>query len=341
MITVKTKYYLTAAFVCLLACMGIVYYFFFSDFLRNAHDAEVYIDSDDTADSVYVKLDTLAASHAMSAFRTLANHYDYDKRLHSGHYVLQPGENAIDVFKKLKNAQQTPVMLTVPAARTMTRMAKQLSKYLMLDSTTIATALLDSAFCAQHGFTTATIPAAFVPNTYEVYWNMSIDRLMERMKKEYDAFWTKERLKKADAAGLSPVEVSTLASIIDEETANDGEKPMIAGMYLNRLHKGMLLQADPTVKFALQDFALRRILNKHLTVDSPYNTYRYKGLPPGPIRVPSTVALDAVLNPVEHDYLYMCAKEDFSGTHNFAKTLAEHTANARRYQQALNERGIK
>ena len=135
--------------------------------------------------------------------------------------------------------------------------------------------------------------------------------------------------------------MATLASIIDEETANDGEKPMIAGMYLNRLHKGMLLQADPTVKFALQDFGLRRILNKHLTVDSPYNTYRYAGLPPGPIRVAGTVAMDAVLNAVEHDYLYMCAKEDFSGTHNFARTLSEHIANARRYQQALNQRGIK
>ena len=135
--------------------------------------------------------------------------------------------------------------------------------------------------------------------------------------------------------------MATLASIIDEETANDGEKPMIAGMYLNRLHKGMLLQADPTVKFALQDFGLRRILNKHLTVDSPYNTYRYAGLPPGPIRVAGTVAMDAVLNPVEHDYLYMCAKEDFSGTHNFARTLSEHMANAHRYQQALNQRGIK
>ena len=338
---IKTKYYLSAAVVCLLGCIGIVYYFFFSNFLRADSSAEIYIDADDTADSVYVKLTPLAATHAMSAFRTLANHYSYSTRLHTGHYVLEPGENTIDVFKKLKNAQQTPVMLTVPAARTMPRMAKLLSERLMLDSTTIAQALTDSAFCAQHGFTTATIPALFIPNTYEVYWNMSIDRLMERMKREHDAYWTKERQQKADALGLTPVEVATLASIIDEETSNDGEKPMIAGMYLNRLKKGMLLQADPTVKFALQDFSLRRILNKHLTVDSPYNTYRYRGLPPGPIRVAGTAALDAVLNAASHDFLYMCAKEDFSGTHNFARTLAEHMANARRYQQALNQRGIK
>ena len=140
--------------------------------------------------------------------------------------------------------------------------------------------------------------------------------------------------------GLTPNEVATLASIIDEETANNGEKPMVAGMYLNRLKKGMLLQADPTVKFALGDFTLRRILNKHLEVDNPYNTYKYPGLPPGPIRVPSVQGLEAVLNPAQSNYLYMCAKEDFSGTHNFACTLAEHLQNARRYQQALNQRGI-
>ena len=341
MSTLNTKHYLAAAFVCLLAGLGVGYYFFFTNFLNSSHPAEIYIDADDTADSVYAKLDTLAKRAPMSAFRTLANHYSYPTRLHTGHYVLEPGETAIDVFKKLKNAQQTPVMLTVPSTRTMPRMAKLLSDRLMLDSTTIATALLDSAYCAQIGYTTATVPALFIPDTYEVYWNMSIDRLMDRMKKEHDAYWTRERQQKAEAIGLTPIEVATLASIIDEETANDGEKPMIAGMYLNRLKKGMLLQADPTVKFALQDFGLRRILNKHLTADSPYNTYRYKGLPPGPIRVAGTVSMNAVLNPVQHDFLYMCAKEDFSGTHNFARTLAEHTANARRYQQALNEKGIK
>jgi UPF0755 protein len=341
MSTIKTKYYLAAAFVCLLCCVAIAYYFFFTGFLRGDSDKSLYIDNDDTADSVYVKLDTISTSHGMCAFRTLANHYEYATRLHTGHYVLKPGETAIDVFKKLKNAQQTPVMLTVPPARTMERMAKQLSQRLMLDSATIANALLDSTFCAQHGFSLATIPALFIPDTYEVYWNMGIDRLIDRLQKEHDGYWTKERQQKAETIGLTPVEVATLGSIIDEETANDGEKPMIAGMYLNRLHKGMLLQADPTVKFALKDFALRRILNKHLTVDSPYNTYRYKGLPPGPIRVASTAALDAVLNAAHHDYLYMCAKEDFSGTHNFARTLSEHMANARRYQQALNQRGIK
>ena len=333
---IKTKYYLSAAVVCLLGCIGIVYYFFFSNFLRADSSAEIYIDADDTADSVYVKLTPLAATHAMSAFRTLANHYSYSTRLHTGHYVLEPGENTIDVFKKLKNAQQTPVMLTVPAARTMPRMAKLLSERLMLDSTTIAQALTDSAFCAQHGFTTATIPALFIPNTYEVYWNMSIDRLMERMKREHDAYWTKERQQKADALGLTPVEVATLASIIDEETSNDGEKPMIAGMYLNRLKQGMLLQADPTVKFALQDFSLRRILNKHLTVDSPYNTYRYRGLPPGPIRCPAPATIDMVLNAPKTDYLFMCASPELNNTHIFSSSYSGHAAAAHQYRHTMD-----
>ena len=161
------------------------------------------------------------------------------------------------------------------------------------------------------------------------------------MKRESEKFWTTVRKNKAEKARLTPEEVITLASIVEKETANNQEKPDIAGLYLNRLRRGMKLQADPTVKFALQDFGLRRILNKHLTCDSPYNTYVYAGLPPGPICLPSIASIDAVLNHTEHNYIYMCAKEDFSGTHNFAATYEEHKANARKYVQALNERGIK
>jgi UPF0755 protein len=170
---------------------------------------------------------------------------------------------------------------------------------------------------------------------------MDANQFMDRMLKENKIFWTEQRLKKAEAIGLTPVQVATLASIVEEETAVNEEKPMVAGLYINRLKKGMLLQADPTVKFSLKEFGLRRILFKHLEVDSPYNTYKYAGLPPGPIRIPSIAGIESVLNYAHHNYLYMCAKEDFSGTHNFAVTSAQHAANARKYQQALNRRGIR
>ena len=181
----------------------------------------------------------------------------------------------------------------------------------------------------------------FVPNTYDVYWNMSIDELLQRMQKEHDRFWKGDREAKAAEMQMTPIEVCTLASIIDEETSNNAEKPMIAGMYLNRLKEGMPLQADPTIKFALKQFELKRIYNKLLNTESPYNTYRNEGLPPGPIKIASIKGIDAVLNYTSHDYLYMCAKEDFSGTHNFARTYQEHLKNADKYTKALNERGIQ
>jgi len=190
-------------------------------------------------------------------------------------------------------------------------------------------------------YDTCSLPSLFVPNTYEVYWNISPSQLMQRMIKEHDRFWDGERTAKASALGLTVNQVCTLASIIDEETANVGEKPMIAGMYLNRLKQDMPLQADPTVKFAMKNFGARRIYYDMLTFDSPYNTYRNTGLPPGPIKIASVKGIDAVLNAVQHDYLYMCAKEDFSGTHNFATTYQEHLQNAARYSKALNQRGIK
>lgn len=180
----------------------------------------------------------------------------------------------------------------------------------------------------------------FIPETYQVYWDMSVEDFFKRMRKEHQRFWNQKRLDQAKAIGMTPEEVCTLASIVEEETNNNPEKPMVAGLYINRLHAGMPLQADPTVKFALQDFGLRRITNDHLTIDSPYNTYRNPGLPPGPIRIPSPVGLDAVLNHAKHNYIYMCAKEDFSGTHNFASNYADHMKNARKYWKALNERKI-
>lgn len=293
----------------------------------------IFVDRDDTADSIRTK-------------SGLGWRWDiYNKvlsfRPRTGRYHVLGEMTCLGLYRLLRNGSQEPMNLVIPTSRTMDRLASVLSQSLMVDSAEIAQALTDSSYLATHGYTTATIPALFIPNTYEVYWDISVDKLMERMERENSHFWTAERKSKAEACGLTHEEVATLASIVDEETANNAEKPMIAGLYLNRLRIGMKLQADPTVKYAVGDFSLRRILGKHLLTESPYNTYRVYGLPPGPIRIPSIAGLEAVLNHAEHPYLYMCAKEDFSGTHNFARTLSEHYLNARRYIRALNERGIR
>jgi len=301
----------------------------------------IYIDADDTQDSVLSKIRPFGHTAGMTGLSMMMRHSDYADNLHTGRYAIESGDGALTVFRRLRNGRQSSMRLTIPEARTTERLAALLAHKLMLDSATIARALHDSTTCGKLGYDTCTISALFVPNTYDVYWNMSIDALLQRMQKEHRTFWQGDREEKAARLGLSPVEVATLASIIDEETANNGEKPMIAGMYLNRLKQDMPLQADPTVKFALRQFELKRIYQKHLTTDSPYNTYRYAGLPPGPIKVASIKGIDAVLNAVAHDYLYMCAKEDLSGTHNFAVTYKEHQQNAAKYVKALNQRSIK
>lgn len=337
----KKKFYIIPIVICLLAITAVVAYYLTGSFSRSEQREYVYIDDNDNLDSVTAKLAPIASEQALLSFKIISHHTRYDKNIRSGRYVIEPGEGTISVLRKLKNGHQEPLRLTIPESRTTDRLAGAIGRKLMMDSLSLSILLKDSAFCAAQGFDTTTIVSMFVPNTYEVYWNTSIENLMSRMKKEHDKFWNKSRMAKANALGLSPEEVCTLASIIDEETSNNAEKPMIARMYLNRLAKGMPLQADPTVKFALKDFALKRIYHNMLNTDSPYNTYRYAGLPPGPIKVASVAGVEAVLNPASHSYLYMCAKEDFSGTHNFAATYQEHLKNASKYSKALNERGIK
>ena len=338
--TFNKKTYLVPAIVSMLAIIAVVCYFFFTGFSYSKETRYIYIDSDDNADSVCAQLAPIASRHSMTALCTLLRHSGYDDNVLTGRYAIHPDDGVITVFRRLKNGQQAPMMLTIPESRTINRLAGTLAHKLMLDSATIACTLADSAYCAKLGYTPQTVPAMFVPNTYEVYWNVDIDKFLQRMKKEHDAFWNYDRMHKAEAIGLSANEVATLASIIDEETANVDEKPMIAGMYLNRMKQNMPLQADPTIKFALGDFAIKRVRLGMLTTASPYNTYTNTGLPPGPIKIASVKGIDAVLNHVAHDYIYMCAKEDFSGTHNFARTYKEHLQNAARYSKALNERGI-
>jgi len=336
-----SRIYLYIALAGLVFFFALTAYFLFAPLSNSDQVQFIYIDDDDTQDSVFSKVDVFGGAVGMAGLKNLARHTDYSNNIRTGRFAIQPGEGAFVVFRHLKNGQQTSMRLTLPEVRTVEQLAAVLGQKLMLDSATIADALLSQEACQRLGYDTCTITAMFVPNTYEVWWNTSLDGFMERMQREHDRFWKGDREQKAAQLQLTPVEVCTLASIVDEETANNGEKPLIARMYLNRLSKHMPLQADPTIKFALKQFELKRIWQKLLHVDSPYNTYRYEGLPPGPIKIASIQGIDAVLNPADHDYLYMCAKEDFSGTHNFASNYREHLLNAAKYTKALNERGIK
>ena len=327
--------------VLLVGIAGIahIYYYFFAQPFQITETVYLYIDRDDNIDSVYQKMVEVGNPKQMHGFESLVKYKGYTPK--TGRYAIKPTDNMRYLHRRLSMGYQAPVRLTVGSVRTLDRMARNVARQLMIDSAEVARLMTDTSYIHGMGYTNETLPTLFIPNTYEVYWDMTAEEFMQRMLKENKAFWNDKRLQQAQSIGLTPVEVATLASIVEEETANQAEKPMVAGLYLNRLKRGMLLQADPTVKFSMQDFGLKRILFKHLEVDSPYNTYKYAGLPPGPIRVPSFQGLESVLNYSKHNYLYMCAKEDFSGTHNFAVTSAQHAANARRYQQALNRRGIR
>ena len=330
---------LLAAILLGIAGIAHIYYYFFAQPFQITDTTYIYIDRDDDVDSVYHKIIEVGNPKQMHGFESLVRYQGYNVK--TGRYAIKPTDNMRYLHRRLSMGYQTPIKLTVGSVRTLDRIARNTARQLMIDSCEIANILNDTSYISKLGYTKETLPALFIPNTYEVYWNISAEDFIQRMGKEHKAFWNEKRLKQAEAIGLTPIEVATLASIVEEETANNSEKPMVAGLYINRLKKGMLLQADPTVKFSLQEFGLKRILFKHLEVNSPYNTYKYAGLPPGPIRIPSYQGLESVLNYTKHNYLYMCAKEDFSGTHNFAINSAQHAANARRYQQALNRRGIR
>ena len=302
--------------------------------------AYIYVRPDDSEASIIEQVKDVAHPKSLMGWKIARKLRDFTP--HTGRYAIAPGDSWLATFRTLSRGYQTPVQLTIPSVRTLNRLAGVLSHKLMMDSTEVAWSFADSTVAAIYGYTVETLPALFIPNTYELYWDVPFDAFMQRMQKENEAFWTRDnRDALAKEINMTREQVVTLASIVDDETANNAEKPRVAGLYMNRLLKGIHLQADPTVKFATGDATLRRILNKHLATDNPYNTYIHKGLPPGPIRIPSVAGIDAVLHYERHNYLYMCAKEDFSGTHNFAATYSEHQANARRYQRALNERGIK
>ncbi len=338
--TTKAKKITAACAAAIVVLAGLTYWTFFSSF-SGSKDTYIYITKGDTPDSVYAKIERTCEARHMSGLKICAALLNYKGHIHEGRYATGDGISAFRLVRNLRSGRQAPVRLVIPVVHTMNDLAARLSTQIEADSATLAKTFHDTKLLQSLDVDTATAPCLFIPNTYEVYWNIAPEKLLSRMKKERDAYWNAQRTSQAKAAGLTPNEAYTLASIVEQESANEKERPMIAGMYLNRLHQGMKLQADPTVKFALGDFALRRIMINHLSVDSPYNTYRNSGLPIGPICIPSLNAIEAVLNYAHHDYIYMCAKEDFSGTHNFAATYEQHQANAQRYAQALNERGVR
>ena len=340
----KKKRRVIIVIIAILVVLAIGTAFSFSIFgrvMNNEKAGYLFIDKDDNIDSVRAKIEEVGNPSKMTGFDILTKYTDYDKNIRIGRYKVASDISMLTLFRNLRNGQQTPVNLVVPNSRTIEEACEKIGKNLMLDSKDIKSILSDSTKIKQMGFTKETLPALFVPNTYEVYWTIEPEKLVERLKTEYDRFWDEERISKAKALELTPVEVATLASIVDSETAHDNDKPIIARLYLNRLEKHMRLASDPTVVFAVGDFSLRRVLKKHLQIDSPYNTYKYEGLPPGPIRIASIAGIDAVLNPDDNDYLFMCAKEDFSGDHYYTSSEEEHMQNEKKYAAALNQRNIK
>lgn len=301
-------------------------------------EAVIYVHPGDDLNTVCHNIaDSAQVINAKSLARAFA-----DKKvaeyMKPGRYVVKPTSSSVYVARMLNNGWQTPTHLVLSGTmRQKGAIARKIANQMLVDSATVYAALNDDQLLANYGFNSQNVFSLFIPDTYEMYWTATVEDILQKQKDAYDAYWTDERVAKAKKQGLTKEEVSILASIVKGETNYEPEMPSVAGVYLNRLHTGMKLQADPTVAYCL-DYSVNRILLKHLEIDSPYNTYMHFGLPPGPIAVPTKACLDAVLDPDRHGYLYFCANADFSGTHKFAVTYSEHLRNAREFQAALNAR---
>ncbi len=306
----------------------------------NAEAELFYVPTGSDFEYVIDRLEKQGIIENRKSFRWVAIKKGYDKSVKAGRYKIRNDQSNNDLVNMLRSGKQDPVMVVFNNVRTLNHVAGKVSKYLEKDSADFATYFSNPELPAGYGFKASDFTSMFVPETYEFFWNTSPEVFTERMQKEYDKFWKGERDRKAQSMEMSRSEVVTLASIVDEETLYNDENARVAGLYVNRLERGIALQADPTLKFALGDFSRQRILNVDKEIDSPYNTYKFKGLPPGPIAIPSVSAIDGVLNYESHNYLYMCAKADFSGHHAFARNYSQHKKNAREYQRALNKRRI-
>lgn len=304
----------------------------------------IYVHQHDPQETILEQLKTSGGDTESSLFKLGMHIWDPNKKTFAnrgGAFHLQKGMSIAQVLRKLSRHQQDPIKLTFIGTRTIPELAGKIADGIEADSISILNAMYDPEFLNECGCDSANLAGFLLPDTYEIYWNITPKKLMQRLLNEYHRYWNDERIAKAQSLKVSPQQISILCSIAEEETANREERGVVARLYWNRLQMGMKLQADPTVKYAVGDFSLRRILNVHLSVVSPYNTYLNEGLPPGPIRVVEKATIDAFLNSQPHKYIYMCAKEDFSGLHNFATSLAAHQKNAKLYHQALSKKGIR
>lgn len=327
------------AIIAFFAVIGSVLAFAFIPYGGSDNDSDwVYIPSTSTPSAVKDSLKANLGSSMGTRVYMLWKLMGGSAEKSQGAYKVNPGQTALNISRRIATGRQTPVNVTFNGTRTMEQLSNRIASQLQCSPQEFLDACAE--ILPESGFSRQNFPAAFIPDSYEFYWSASPRNVVKRLLDYRNRFWNDERRTKAKTLGLTPAKVATVASIVEEETAKRDERPLVARLYLNRLKKGIKLQADPTVKFASGDFTLRRITGKHLAIESPYNTYKVKGLPPGPIRVPAGSTLDAVLNAPNHDYIYMCAKEDFSGYHNFAKDYPTHQANARRYQAELNRRNI-
>jgi len=330
--------------IIVIFCAGVSYLYnvFWGEGLKNTENYELYIPSGASYEDVQ--------NHFLSEnllinpffFDVLANRMNYKKEeVKSGRYILPPKISLRDLISKLRTGNQDPVNVTFNNIRTIEELAGRVARQIEMDSLSLLYAFFDSTNQYLKELTKESLPTLFIPNTYQLYWNVKAQEFINRMGNEHEKYWTSNRRKeKAKALNITPTECSILASIVQQESNLKSERPIIAGVYLNRLKRGMPLQADPTVVFAIGDFTINRVLNDHLLYRSPYNTYLNAGLPPGPICLPESSSIDAVLNAEDHNYIYFCAKPGYDGGHLFAKNLIQHNKNARTYQSWLNREGI-
>lgn len=323
-----------------LIIVGIGYYFVFSPNTIVKDDGIIFIRPGDSFETVLITLQSKGYIKNENTLRRVAALKDYPRAVKPGRYRIEEGWNNNQLVNILRSGTQAPVHFTFNNIRTPKEFAGVVGQQLNIDSVRFLSLLNDADFCRQYGFTPRNFIGMFIPNTYQIYWNTQAEDFVKRMNREYKKFWNENRVAKARKANLSPMDVTIIASIVEEETNQPLEYPVIAGVYVNRLKKGWKLEACPTLKFALNDFTLKRVLDKHIETESPYNTYKYAGLPPGPVRMPSIQVIDAVLDYQHHDYMFFCAKSDFSGTHYFSRTLRQHNRYAAEYHRALNKRKI-